>query len=254
MASVTRKRLPESTEQVTTRVESVTAKLRDMIVSGALAIGARVPERDLAEIFGVSRTPVRVALGILEAEGFVRGEPNRGFVVCGFSIEDTLSAFDVRGALEGLAARTAAERGLGDQALASFGECIEEGRTIIADGRFSSEYLERWQRMNDRFHDTLSEAANLPTLEKVREFMLRMPRVVSVRALFTDDERDNAVLRLTHSQFDHERIFDAMRRGQGARAESLVREHAHMAREDLARLLRSGVFPHMRGVNGSNPL
>lgn len=240
-------RLNGHSHQLPTRVGTVTAQLREMIVAGELDIGVRVPERELAEIFGVSRTPVRVALGILEAEGLVRGEPNRGFVVCGFNIEDTLSAFDVRGALEGLAARRAAEIGLGDAALTAFRECIDEGETIIALGQISAEDLQRWSQMNDKFHHTMIAASSLSTLEKVEEFMSRMPRVVTVRALFTDDERDNAVSRLTYAQADHERIFDAMSRGEGARAESLVREHAYMARKDLARLLGLGVVPHMRG-------
>jgi GntR family transcriptional regulator of vanillate catabolism len=112
---------------MSTRVEAVTLQLREMIIAQELQPGSRVPERDLAEAFGVSRTPVRVALSILEAEGLVTSEPNRGFVVNGFSIEDVLSAFDVRGALEGLAARTAVERGLGDDALATLQACVAEG-------------------------------------------------------------------------------------------------------------------------------
>ena len=121
---------------MSTRVEAVTVKLREMIVAQELPAGSRVPERDLAEALGVSRTPVRVALGILEAEGLVSGVPNRGFVVSDFSIDDVLSAFDVRGALEGLAARSAVERGIDE-------ETFERLYRIAAEAGYDTDRIQR---------------------------------------------------------------------------------------------------------------
>lgn len=228
---------------MSTRVEAVTLKLRQMIVARELAPGSRVPERDLADAFGVSRTPVRVALGILEAEGLVAGEANRGFVVSEFSIEDVLSAFDVRGALEGLAARTAVERGIGRDALDRLSECVAEGERLVANGLCAPDDMRRWSLANGTFHDTIIAAAGLGTLEKVYAFMSRMPLVAPVAILFTNDRHDDAQARMVEAHGDHVHILAALERGEGARAEHLMREHAYRSREQLGRLLRSGRSP-----------
>jgi GntR family transcriptional regulator of vanillate catabolism len=228
---------------MSTRVEAVTLKLRQMIVARELAPGSRVPERDLADAFGVSRTPVRVALGILEAEGLVAGEANRGFVVSEFSIEDVLSAFDVRGALEGLAARTAVERGIGRDALDRLSECVAEGERLVANGLCGPDDMRRWSLANGTFHDTIIAAAGLGTLEKVYAFMTRMPLVAPVAILFTNDRQDDAQARMVEAHDDHVHILAALERGEGARAEYLMREHAYRSREQLGRLLRSGRSP-----------
>lgn len=222
-----------------TRVEAVTVKLREMIVSRALALGSRVPERDLADMLGVSRTPVRVALGILEAEGLVTGTPNCGFIVQEFSVEDVLSAFDVRGALEGLAARTAIERGLGRDAIDQLRACIAEGDALVNSGLCEAEDMRRWSLTNQVFHNTIIQAAGLSTLGKVYDFMSRMPLVAPVAILFTTDRRDDALDRMIDAHSDHVHLLDAFQRGEAARAEYLMREHAYRSRDHLARVLRA---------------
>lgn len=216
-----------------------------MIVSHELQPSSRVRERNLAEALGVSRTPVRVALGILAAEGLVQGEPNRGYVVSEFSIEDTLSTFYVRGALEGLAVSTAAERGVTDEVMEALRQCVEEGSQILLADMFGADVLRRWAQMNERFHRTLITAADLSALNQVYEFISRMPMVAPTTILFTNDERDDAVARMRFAQHDHAQIVDALSKRESARAESLVREHTYMAREDVARLLRAGFVPRM---------
>ncbi|ESZ89038.1 MAG: GntR family transcriptional regulator [Blastomonas sp. CACIA14H2] len=223
-----------------TRVESVTLKLREMIVSQELKPGSRVPERDLAQAFGVSRTPVRVALSILEAEGLVTGEANRGFVVCDFSIDDVLSAFDVRGALEGLAARAAVERGLPADTIARLEACVAEGERLVAAGLCGADDMRSWSLANDEFHGAIIEASGLGTLQKVHAFLSKMPLVAPVAILFTNDQQDDAQARMLEAHSDHIHILDALRQGEGARAEFLMREHAHRSRNHLGRLLRSG--------------
>jgi len=224
---------------MSTRVEAVTVKLREMIVAQELPAGSRVPERDLAEALGVSRTPVRVALGILEAEGLVSGVPNRGFVVSDFSIDDVLSAFDVRGALEGLAARSAVERGIGEETFERLEQCVEDGRQLVAQG-LSEESMRRWSLVNEAFHDAIITASGLDVLEKVHAFLSRMPLVAPVAILFTNDHHDDAQARMVQAHDDHIHILDALRAGEGARVEHLMREHAHRSRQHLGRLLRSG--------------
>jgi GntR family transcriptional regulator of vanillate catabolism len=224
---------------MSTRVEAVTLRLREMIVNRDLAPGSRVPERDLAEVFGVSRTPVRVALGILEAEGLVAGEANRGYIVSDFSVEDVLSAFDLRGVLEGFAARNAAERGLTQEARDQLEECVASGNALVSKGLCGADDMRRWSLTNETFHRTIVEAAGLRTLERTHAFLSRMPLVAPVAILFTRDKHDDAQSRMADAQNDHVHILNALKRGEGERADYLMREHAYRSREQLGHLLRS---------------
>lgn len=224
---------------MSTRVETVTVQLREMIVNRQLPPGSRVPERDVAAALGVSRTPVRVALGILEAEGLVRGEPNKGFVINEFSADDVLSGFDVRGALEGLAARTAVERGISPETMETLRRCVEEGNQLVATGLCDADDMRRWSVANGDFHRAIIEAAGLRALESVHAFMSRMPLVAPVAILFTNDKRDDAHARMVDAHADHVHILDAIEKGEASRAEYLMREHAHRSRNHLSRLLQS---------------
>src|SRR5947207_4679399 len=87
-------------------------RLRELIVGGELKPGSRIAELSLVERLGASRTPIRMALVRLEEEGLLEALPNGGFAVRDFSEADIRDAIEVRGTLEGLAARLAAERGI----------------------------------------------------------------------------------------------------------------------------------------------
>ncbi len=91
---------------------SLVASLRRLISDGHYPAGARLAEEAVAERLGVSRTPVRLAFRTLAQEGLLQLAGKRGFVVREFSQEDVLAAVEVRGALEGIAARRLAERGI----------------------------------------------------------------------------------------------------------------------------------------------
>ena len=84
--------------------------IKKAILSEELAPGQKVTETLLAKMLGVSRTPVRESLRALSAEGFITLSPNSSFIVNSFTLEDTKEVLQVRGALEGLAARLAAEK------------------------------------------------------------------------------------------------------------------------------------------------
>src|SRR5919109_4360817 len=90
------------------RIATVTARLRDMILAGELTPGERLIEIPFAQRLGVSRTPLRIALGELEKEGLLERLPTRGFKVREFPMEQVANAIDVRGVLEGMAARNPA--------------------------------------------------------------------------------------------------------------------------------------------------
>ena len=89
--------------------DEILTQLRDHIVEGNLPDGSRVPERQLCEMLGISRTPLREALKVLAAEGLVELLPNRGARVRQLSEQDLAELFDIMGGLEGLAGRLACE-------------------------------------------------------------------------------------------------------------------------------------------------
>src|SRR3954462_13203835 len=99
-------------------------RLREMILAGELPGGARIAELTLVERLGVSRTPIRSALMRLEQEGLLEALPNGGYAVHTFSERDVSDAIELRGTMEGLAARVAAERGAPPQVLAAARECL----------------------------------------------------------------------------------------------------------------------------------
>ena len=105
--------------------------LRKMIASGELAAGERLMEIPTAELFGVSRMPVRMAFRTLEQEGLLVRFGGRGFQVRSVSANDIAGAVEVRGVLEGLAARLTAERGLSAEARAALELCLLQGDELF---------------------------------------------------------------------------------------------------------------------------
>jgi DNA-binding GntR family transcriptional regulator len=94
-----------------TQLTHAIVRIREMILRGELAPGQRVAEAPLADLLGVSRTPVRQALPLLAQEGLLSEHETRGYVVRAFTAEDIVDAIDLRGALEGLAIRKVTESG-----------------------------------------------------------------------------------------------------------------------------------------------
>src|SRR3954468_13492677 len=106
-------------------------RLREMILAGELAGGARIAELSLVEMLGVSRTPIRAALMRLEQEGLLQALPNGGYAVRTFSERDVSDAIELRGTVEGLCARLAAERGVATVVLAEARACLEQVDTLL---------------------------------------------------------------------------------------------------------------------------
>jgi len=134
---------------------AVAARLREAIVSGELAAGAKLRQVALATRFGVSTTPVREALARLEREGLVRSHPQRGFVVFVPTVADLRRHYEIRIALEELAAAKAAEA-FRTRCAAPLAALLDEMRT----GPPAARYLE----LNQRFHSELYACADRPQL------------------------------------------------------------------------------------------
>src|SRR5476649_2416987 len=106
---------PASGLRAGNRALSVMDRVREAVLDGSVGAGERLNEVQLSKTLSVSRTPVRAALQALAGEGLLDYAPNRGFTVREFPLPAIVDAYDIRAALEGVAVRFAAERGLGEQ-------------------------------------------------------------------------------------------------------------------------------------------
>ena len=210
-----------------TAVEKVTLRLRDMIMSGEFQPGERISEMTVAQSLGVSRTPVRWALSVLETEGLVTGAPNRGFRTKSFSVEDVLSAYEVRGALEGLACRLAAEKGLSAEVEAEFDACLAEGEALLRDDKLDEHTVKRWSAMNERFHQALLTAAVCPALEPAYAAVSRYPAAGPGAIMFLSNNLRASYNSMRRAHEEHSVIVAALKAGQSTRAEYLIREHVY---------------------------
>ncbi|MGQ9366862.1 GntR family transcriptional regulator [Azospirillum sp. ST 5-10] len=121
--------------------------IRDRIVDGSIAGGTKLNPAAIAGILGISRMPVREAIVQLDTEGLVTNRPNRGAIVTPLEPEDVEELFEMRAALEGLAARRAAER-ITDAQLEELEALAERMERVSADAQ-------QWLRLHDEFHDLI---------------------------------------------------------------------------------------------------
>ncbi|MFO6276455.1 GntR family transcriptional regulator, partial [Pseudomonas aeruginosa] len=160
-------------------------------------------------------------------QAFLLCKTGRGYRVRAVTREDIAGAVEVRGVLEGLAARQAAERGLSAEARATLEECLAEGDRLFANGQVLLEELERYQRMNMRFHRTIIEASGNPAIAVALARNDHLP-FASVSALAVDrDNLEQEFRRFNFAHMQHHAVVDALVNGQGARAEAIMREHAN---------------------------
>lgn len=226
------------------RHQQIVLKLREMIVSGALRPGDRVTEIPIAEQLGVSRTPVRYALGILSREGLVVPTDNRrGFVVREFTLKDIVDAIRVRGLLEGMAAHDLARAGLPSALAAELRTCVEDGARLFAKGHLAEDDGVAWTDLNGRFHDLIVGGSANRALIHALQINDKVP-FASAKA-FLDDRSDPEVARrqfdvLFLAQKQHEAIFQALQDGDASRVEALMREHSHAAIDNI-RLFRTAI-------------
>lgn len=213
-----------------------TLGLRELVFAGELAPEQRVPEIGLAERLGVSRTPLRLALATLAHEGLLRPLPGGGFVVCSFSLDDVADAIELRGVLEGTAARFAAERLDDVSELAELTELTEELDGVVA---MRGPRLERYVELNDEYHRLLVGLAKSDTITRAIANAVVLP-FASPSALLASQAalaREQEVLVV--AQHQHHTLLGAVRAGHGARAEDIAREHARLAMLNLELVLAS---------------
>jgi len=212
-------------------------ELRKRILGGELAGGTRLFEVQLAEELQISRTPVREAMSRLAEEGLLDRVKSGGFIVRTFGFADVVDAIELRGVLEGTAARLAAERGVGPTALAKIQQTVNELDACFGEDPSEVDF-EAYSELNARFHHELAGLAGSDVIRREVERMTRLP--FASPSAFLPNSADIEAFRrsLGLAQEQHRAIVAAIAARQGARAEALAREHADTARRNLEYLLR----------------
>lgn len=208
--------------------------LRSLIMSGDLGTGQRVSEVAMADRLGISRTPLRQAMDRLVAEGLLERIETGGCRVATFSKEDIADAIEVRGVIEGTAARLAAERGVSDALVAEARAALD-----LIDSGLDAEGgpdFDQYVKGNAAFHQVLARFPDSPVVAREIERMNLLP-FASPSAFLSDhrlipDFEDS----MQFAQRQHRAILGAILNREGARAEALTREHARLALSNLNHL------------------
>ncbi|QGZ66763.1 GntR family transcriptional regulator [Paraburkholderia acidisoli] len=221
----------------------VVSTLREMILAGKLEAGQRILEVPLSEQLGISRTPVRFALAVLAAEGLIVGGQKRGYHVRNFTMKDITDAIAVRGALEGVAARTLAENRPGEAVRRGFADCLAAGDALLEKGHIAAGDDQLFEAMNRKFHTLIIEGAGNGALAAAIATNDRLP-FAAAGAVAVETRPGQ----LSPSQYQfyflahmqHRLIVEAIEAGQSGRAEALMQEHANVAKKNILWLGEQG--------------
>jgi DNA-binding GntR family transcriptional regulator len=194
--------------------ETVVGQLRDIIVEGILAPGARIAERQLCESLGVSRTPLREALKVLASEGLVELLPNRGARVARLDDSDIENMFQVMGALEALAGSLACTQ-ISEAELAEIAALHYE---MLA--QYMRRDLPGYFRLNQAIHAAIVAAARNPILAATYQSLAARIRRARYFANLSDE-------RWQHAVAEHEAILQTLQARDGPRLARLLEEHLH---------------------------
>jgi len=205
---------------------AATELIREAIVEGRLEPGRRLKEEELARELGISRTPIREALLMLQAEGLVDAIPNRGAMVRVHTAEDLDDLYQLRALLEGYAARRAATRISDDQ--------VEELRASCErfDALDPETNLTELVRENLFFHSTILEISASSRLEAMVRRVIELPLVYKSYIWYSPDQK-------RISAHYHRQIVTALAGRDAERAELILKEHVFEARDLLVAHLRS---------------
>ena len=230
-----------TTEPATT---TVLTQVRELIVTGTIAPGARLAAEAIAKDLGVSRTPVRSALAVLTAEGLVSHSMNRGYTVRDIGFRDILDAVEVRAVLEARACGLSVDYGWSEQEMRTLKSYVENGRAIIAEGNWSEKIELAWYEANRSFHSLIVRASRNTTIRNA-------VRMTIIHPIFGDIARTSPAVskfvpkrfrdipeqppeHIVESQADHEAILAAIRDDDAVLAEKLMLDHVLNGKARLA--------------------
>lgn len=213
-----------------TNVELALSALRQMIFSGELPPGSDHLETELADQLGMSRTPVREAALMLQAQGLVEMRPRRGIRIRPVSAQDMAEIYDILTELESLAAARAAEAGYSRGELATLEGAIGEmNRALTEDD------LRAWAEADDRFHRELVRLGRNTRLGMIVSVMRDQVRRARATTLFIRPKP-------SQSNKDHRAVYEAIADGDARLAHDLHHAHRRAARDILVALLEKHQF------------
>lgn len=219
LTAVTLDHLNEAREDSSLHGETLT-RLRDYIVEGNIPDGGRVLERELCELLGISRTPLREALKVLASEGIVDLLPNKGARVRALSESDLVELFDVMGGLEALAGRLACEN-ITDSEITEI-----EGLHHEMYGFYLRKDMHNYFRANQTIHQKIVQASRNAVLQSTyATFAGRIRRVRYSANFARERERWGEAMR------EHEMILDALRRRAGGELSDILFNHLRNKRK-----------------------
>jgi DNA-binding GntR family transcriptional regulator len=206
---------------------AATELIREAIIDGRLKPGQRLKEEDLARQLGISRTPIREALLMLQVEGLIVATPNRGATVRVHTPDDLDDLYALRALLEGHAARRAGQR-IAEEEVHLLRESCDR-----FDALSPEDELRELVRENLFFHSTILDIAGSARLASMVRTVIELPLVYKSYIWYSPDQK-------RISSHYHRQIVNALATGDGERAELVMKEHVFEARDVLVARLREG--------------
>ncbi len=207
------------------------SRLRTLLVEGRIPPGAKLNERELCELLGVSRTPLREAIKLIAAEGLVDLVPNRGAVAVKLTEDDVLSTFEVLSNLEGLSGELAAQR-MTEEELAEVKALHFEMLAAYSRNDLSSYY-----QFNAKIHSAINAMAKNPVLSKIYN-------EVNARAQTLRFSTNQDGAKWKQAVRDHQQMIEALSCRDSAGLRELLTAHLLKKRDVVLELLRAGkIYP-----------
>jgi DNA-binding GntR family transcriptional regulator len=203
---------------------AATGLIREAILEGRLEPGSRLTEEELARELGISRTPVREALLMLQAEGLIETAPNRGAVVRTHDADDLVDLYQLRALLEGYAARQAAAR-VSDEEIVLLRESCDRFDRIASDD------VRELVKENLLFHCAIHAAAGSARLTAMLRRVIELPLVYKSYVWYPPDQK-------RISAHYHRQITNALSVRDAERAELVMIEHVFEGRDTLVAQVR----------------
>src|SRR3954464_3349588 len=213
-------------------------RMRERLLRGEFRPGERIREIPLAARLNVSRTPLRLVLGRLEEEGLVVARPTGGFVASEFSIRDIRDGIELRGTLEGTAAKLAAERVTKSEDLAEIRKVLASIDRLLQRWTSGTDSLAKYIELNARFHNQVVDLAKSPMVRRAIDRAVALPFASPNAFLMGHAQKKEGREIVTLSQVHHRAIIAAIVHREPARAEAMAREHSRLARTSLEVILR----------------
>lgn len=204
--------------------DSVVGHLRQLIVESVLAPGTKLNERELCETMGISRTPLREALKVLEVEGLIEISPNRGASVYRMSHHEVWETFEFVGGLEAMAGELACERITPAEV-----DAIKALHAAMLACKDAGD-LPGYYRNNQAIHNRIAEAARNSVMLKTYLSMNRRLQSLRLKSNLTPGKWDQAV-------GEHEQMIEALDARDGKRLGRLLAEHLFEKRSVVMEIL-----------------